>query len=388
MRKQRSSWLALGLAGVILAALCLAACGSSSSGTGSASSSSGSVSESDLKRYESELEKLYKGTYTKPVGGPVKPPPGKDVWVVSTGQSIETAQDASKGMEEAGKKLGWKVTVFDGKFESSREITGIEQAIASGAEGIVLLYVDCAPVKSALQQAKAAGVVVVGIESQDCDPSLEYEQKFAGGIGYIAWEHGWGAAQAAWVIAETKGEAKTIVVPETDLAVTRAGAEGWTEQFDKCPTCEIVDSIEFVGTEFGPPLQQKIEQALNKHPEANSFIPAYDAVMTGGGAAAALRASGRLSELKVMGGEGSVPGIELIYNESGSDACVGIPTAWNGYEAMMVLARAFAGQDPNKGNSGIGWQVCNREHNLPPKGEGYQPPIDYVAAYEELWGLK
>jgi hypothetical protein len=25
------------------------------------------------------------------------------------------------------------------------------------------------------------------------------------------------------------------------------------------------------------------------------------------------------------------------------------------------------------------WQVCERDHNLPPEGEPYQPPVDYVA---------
>ncbi|MGV1048818.1 MAG: sugar ABC transporter substrate-binding protein [Solirubrobacterales bacterium] len=386
MRKLQFRWLGLVLGGVILASLFLLACGGS--GNGGGDSSSGAVSGSDLKRYETELNEVYKGTYTKPSGGPVNPPAGKNVWVISTGQSIETAQNASKAMEEAGEKLGWTVKTFDGKFESSREIAGIEQALASGADGLVLLYVDCAPVKSALQQAKAAGVKVVGIESQDCSPSLEYEQKFANGDGYLDWEHGWGGTQAKWVIAKTKGEAKTIVTVETDLEVTKAGGRGIEEQFKQCSTCEIVDTVNFVGTEFGPPLQQKIEQALNKHPEANSFIAAYDAVLTGGGGAAALRGSGRLNEISIMGGEGSVPGIELIYNEAGNDACAGIPTAWNGYEAIMVLARAFAGQDPSKGDSGIGWQACDKEHNLPPKGESYQAPIDFVSAYEELWGLK
>lgn len=125
-----------------------------------------------------------------------------------------------------------------------------------------------------------------------------------------------------------------------------------------------------------------------QHPEANSFIAAYDAVMTGGGGAAAIRAAGRARDLLVMGGEGSVPRIELIHHHAGVDACSGLPLAWSGYAVAMSMVRIFAGQNPNRGNSGIGSQVCDLEHNLPPEGEPYQPPIDYVAAYEKLWGLK
>jgi ribose transport system substrate-binding protein len=371
---------------VVLAALTLAACGG-----GGDSGSNEKASSGEVAKYDQQLDALYKGTYKAPSGGPVTPPKGKNVWVISTGQTIETAVNAAKAMEEAGQTLGWDVTVFDGKFDSSRQISGIEQALADKADGIVLLYVDCAPVKAGIQQAKAAGVAVVGIESKDCEPALEtHVVRYAGHQDFATWvAHGFGGTQAKWVIAKTKGEAKTIVTVETDLYTTAVTYDpGITDEFAKCKTCEIVDTIKFVGSEFGPPLQQKIEQSLNQHPEANSFIAAYDAVLTGGGGAAALRATGRTDSIESMGGEGSKPGIELIYNHAGMDACSGIPTAWEGYGAMMDLSRSFAGQDPEKGDSGIGSQACDADHNLPPKGESYQAPIDFVAEYHKLWGVK
>ncbi|HEX5714431.1 MAG TPA: substrate-binding domain-containing protein [Solirubrobacterales bacterium] len=385
MRTEVRRALALG-ALMVLAALALAACGGDSDGGTTQQASSG-----DVAKYERQLDALYKGTYEEPSGGPVTPPPDKKVWVISTGQTIETAVNAAQAMEEAGQTLGWEVTTFDGKFDSARQIAGIEQALADGADGIVLLYVDCAPVKAGLQQARAAGVAVVGIESKDCEPALEdHVVRYAGDEDFVTWvSHGFGGSQARWVIAKTGGEARTIVTVQTDLYTTAVTYDpGITDEFASCGGCEIVDTIEFVGDEFGPPLQQKIEQSLNQHPEANSFIAAYDAVLTGGGGAAALRASGRLDEIESMGGEGSKPGIELIYNQAGMDACVGIPTAWEGYGAIMGLARVFAGQDPDRGNSGIGTQACDSDRNLPPKGESYRAPIDFVAAYERLWGVR
>lgn len=377
--------IAATLALATLAAALFAACGSSEDeGTG------GQASGADVARYQRELSALYDGTYQEPSGGPVKPPGGKNVWVISTGQSIEAAINAAAAMEEAGETLGWEVNVFDGRFDSNRQISGIEQALTDGADGIVLIYVDCPPIRSALQQARAAGVVVVGIQSLECEPALEdHVIRYADDRDFVTYlSHGFGGTQAKWVIAKTKGEAKTIVTAQTDLYSTRVTYDpGITEEFARCETCEIVDTVEFVGSEFGPPLQQKIEQSLNQHPEANSFIAAYDAVMTGGGGAAALRASGRLDEIEVMGGEGSKPGIELIYDRAGMDACTGTPTGWEGYEAMMSLARIFAGEDPEQGDSGIGEQVCDVDHNLPPRGEGYRAPVDYVAAYRDLWGI-
>jgi len=371
---------------IVLAATLLAACGSDGE-EGTDAKASGA----DVAKYQRNLDALYKGTYQRPSGGPVTPPTGKNIWVISTGQSIEAAINASAAMEEAGATLGWDVSVFDGRFDSNRQISGIEQALTDGADGIVLIYVDCPPIKSALQQAKAAGVAIVGIQSQECEPALEnHVIRYGDHRDFVEYlSHGFGGTQAKWVIAKTKGEAKTIVTAQTDLYSTRVTYDpGITEEFAKCDTCEIVDTVEFVGSEFGPPLQQKIEQSLNQHPEANSFIAAYDAVMTGGGGAAALRASGRLDQIEVMGGEGSKQGIELIHDRAGMEACTGTPTGWEGYEAMTSLARIFAGQDPELGDSGIGEQVCDLDHNLPPKGEGYRAPIDYVAAYHELWGVR
>jgi ribose transport system substrate-binding protein len=378
----------LGLVAVAaVATTALAACG----GGGGDRDANARASDSDVARYERELAALYRGTYEAPSGGPVTPPRGKNVWVISTGQTIEAAVNASAGMEEAGRALGWEVTVFDGRFDSSRQLAGVEQALADGADGIVLIYIDCPPIKAALQQAKAAGVAVVGIQSLECEPALEsHVVRYAEHRDFATYlSHGFGGTQAKWVIARTKGEARTIVTAQTDLYSTRVTYDpGVTDEFARCETCEIVDTVEFVGTEFGPPLQQKIEQSLNQHPEANSFIAAYDAVMTGGGGAAALRASGRLDELEVMGGEGSRPGIELIHDGAGMEACTGTPTGWEGYAAMMSLARVFAGQDPERGDSGIGEQVCDLDHNLPPRGEAYRAPVDYVAAYRELWGVE
>jgi ribose transport system substrate-binding protein len=385
-RTKRIKFLILAIGTAALAMVSISACGSSSSSGGGGETA---ASKSDVSKYEKELAAVYKGDFEPPEGKPVKTEPGKNIWLVTTGQNIETSQNISAAIKEASSKLDWNVTVFDGKFESSRQISGIEQAIAAKADGIILFAIDCAPVKSGLEQAKKAGIPVVTIEGKACNPTLaSYELTFAHHQNFQEWiENGFAGYQAKWVVAKTKGQAKTIVTVETDLFVTRIALPGIERVFKSCSTCEIVDVVNFVGTEFGPPLQQKIEQALNQYPEANSFIAAYDAVMTGGGGAAALRASGRLGEIASMGGEGSAPGIEIMYNHAGIDACSGINFGWEGYAALMGMSRIFAGQDPNEENTGIGSQVCDLEHNTPPKGEPYQAPINYLPYYEEMWGL-
>lgn len=376
---------------LVVASFAITACGGDDDDDGGGGNAGGSeASEADLERYQETLDKWYKGTHRLPSGDISKDAPsGKNVWVISVGQSIETSQENAKGIQAAGDSLGWDITIFDGKFDSNREGTGIEQAIADGAEGIIMMYIDCAPVKSALQQAKEAGIKLVGVESADCKPPLIDHVVTYGDQTYEQWiQDTWGGAQSAWVIGKTKGQAKVIVVEETDLSSTILTARGERKELEKCPTCEVVDTVEFVGTEFGPPLQQKIEQSLNSHPDANGMVVAYDAVLTGGGGAAAIRASGRNDEIFVMGGEGSTPGIKLIHENAGMDACVGLNTGMEGYAAVDALVRMFIGDDPNDVDTGIGIQVCDAENNLPAKGQLYQPPIDYAAGFRKLWGVE
>lgn len=382
MKRIRTKWVVM-LVAASVAVLGIGACGDSdSSDSGTTTAASGTT-----EAYQQKLDELYKGTYTEPTGGPVTPPANKNVWVISTGQAVETSVNAVNAMKEATSKLGWKLNVVDGKFDSSLQLTGINQAVAAKADAIILLYIDCAPVKVGLQKAKSADIPVVGIESSDCTgtPLINHVVKYAADMEFKPWIIGWGAAQADWVIGVTEGKANTILSIETDLSTTRLAGEGSKQAFAKCPTCKV-EVLEFVGTDFGPKLQQKIEQSLIKNPDANSFIAAYDAVLTSGGAQA-LVSSGRVDELDIMGGEGSVPGIELIYDDKGMDACIGLPTAQEGFAGIDSAVRLIAGEDPSNTNSGIGWQACDKDNNLPPKGESYQPPVDYKATYYGFWGV-
>jgi ribose transport system substrate-binding protein len=377
------------VAALIATAALLAACGSSSSSNTSSSSSSSSSSSGSMSKYQARLDALYKGTYTAPPGPKVKAPSGKKVWFVSFGQGIDTSVNAYNAVKAAGAKLGWNIQLYDAKFDPNRMLQGVQQAIAAKADGIITAYIDCPTVKNGLQQAKNAGIPSVGIEAKDCSPSLfSHVVTYAQNMPFRQWIQGWGAAQAAWVIAKTNGQAKTILNTETDTETTRLQTAGIKSEFAKCTLCQILGDAQFTGADLGPKLQAKIQQQFIKHPDANSFIPSYDAPMTQYGGAQALKATGRLSQLKVAGGEGSKAGIDQIRSGNGMQSCSGLPTAEEGYGAVDSLIRLMLKRDPNESNSGIGWQVCDKTHNLPPAGKGFQPPLDYASAFYKLWGVQ
>lgn len=72
------------------------------------------------------------------------------------------------------------------------------------------------------------------------------------------------------MIAKTNGKAKVVIDTETDQWTTVLSSKGIRREIAKCSGCSVVGDATFVGTDLGPALQQKIQQALVQHPEANA----------------------------------------------------------------------------------------------------------------------
>lgn len=362
----------------------LAACAGSSDNA----ASSGSAGSADQSKYQATLNDWYKGTYKEPAGPAVKAPSGKNVWLIEASLGSDYATRGVAAAQQAAGKAGWNVHVFDAKYDPTQMLTGIQQAVVAKADGIILVAVDCPTVKNAIVQAKAANIPVVGIETRECSPPLlSHVVTYSKRESFADMTLDWGGAQAAWVIAKTQGKAKVVMDTETDQWTTQLSSQGIRREIAKCPGCSVAGDATFVGTDLGPALQQKIQQVLVQHPDATAFIPAYDVVMTQSGGAQALQAAGRLRSLAVGGGEGTAAAIEQIRNGTGEQACAGQSTEWEIYSAFDAMIRIFLKQDPNAVDTGNGVQVCDKEHNMPPAGQPYTPPVDFRAAFLKMWGL-
>lgn len=344
--------------------------------------------DADTARYQKTLEGWYDGTYKEPKGPAVESPASRDIWFVSVGLGVEYAVRSADAAKAAANDLGWNVHVYDAKFDPNQMLTGIQQAVVAKADGIIVSAIDCATVKNGAQQAADAGIPIVSIEGVDCDPGLySHVVGYTGGSSFQDATKAFGKAQADWLIARTDGQAKVVLNTGEDTETTRLAGKGQREALEDCPTCEILDDVTWTTADLGPKLQEKIQQAMVKHPDANAFLPSYDAIMTQSGGAQALTASGRLAQLSVGGGEGTIAGIEQIRNGKGMQMCAGQSVEWETYAAYDALIRLFLDRDPSEVDTGNGIQVCDKDHNLPSKGEPYAPPVDFVASYHQMWGL-
>jgi ribose transport system substrate-binding protein len=391
-------WLAIVAASLLGLAGCRKSGGGRKDVVGAANASPGAASAAApgdaeiLAHAKRQIELSYQGTDREPPSSAPKPQPGKNVWIISPGQIGESASIPTNAVKEAGELLGWKMTIFDGKLDPSSFPTGIRQAIAAKADGVILHAIDCSLVKQALVEARAANVKILAYYALDCDdPSIKGQPLFHGSVNfgeqfgdYATLTRSWGAAKADWVIVKTRARAKVISFKQDELLVVKYIREGFEQELAKCKTCEIVKTVDFTLSDLGPKLQQKAQGALLQHPEANAIHVPYDSAVLLG-VSAALVESGRNDSIEVIGGEGFPSNVQLIRDNKGQDAANAFPAAWTGYAAVDSLNSLFHGQRPQY--SGLGWKLIDREHNLPPPGKGYEPQRDFRAAYKKAWGV-
>ena len=387
-------WLATAAAGALLVSA--AACGSSEA-AGESSSEPGSGA-TDLAK--ERLELAYAGVYGEPQADTPQPEAGKKVWVIAYDLSLTFAQEFVSGAEAAGETLGWEVKVFNSKADPNEALSGIRSAIAARADGIAIEAFDCDQIKSGVEEAIAAGIEIVGDLNQDCSPSLfgaltpYFPGVYPNNDGkFVGAAEAWARPAAAWAAVKTDGVGKIIVVAQTDYVITQSHTRGYVEELaDVCPDCEIVDTVEFVGSEI-PNLQQKIQQSLLQHPEATVVANTVADFVSDLGIIPAIQASGRSDEILSTGGEGQAANLDIIRQDSGGQHTATCHSeVWGAYSAFDQLIRLFAGAEPSE-SSGQLIVLVDKDHNMPSEGESCTPmlngvPVDFAGMYEKIWAAQ
>ncbi|MCW2829634.1 MAG: hypothetical protein JWP31_326 [Aeromicrobium sp.] len=378
-------------AALAVAVLAVAGCAAQSDGSDPTSASS--LSTTALGKVDSAVDAAYEGTYGEPPTAPSTPPTGQNVWVISCGQVVIGCSTPSDAAVEAGKAIGWDVTLYDGKLGADNAYaTGVRQAVAAGADAIIISSIDCASIKQPLQEAKDAGVQVVTLLSYDCDDARlgGSEPLYSANVMPNSTERtvsdysiAQGKMKAQWAISQTRGKTVALSLYETDNLLGADIAKGFDDEIKACGSCRLV-SLKFTLADIASgALPTKVSQALLKDPEINAVMTPYDSLLVLGIAQAIVR-SGRSDEIASVGGEGYLPNLELIKNDGGQDAAVYESTAWFGWAAVDSLVRLLNGDDQEP--AGIGSQLVDAAHLPPLDDNGIVASVDFRSAYLKAWG--
>ncbi|HXR54926.1 MAG TPA: substrate-binding domain-containing protein [Acidimicrobiales bacterium] len=339
-----------------------------------------------------ELAKLYAGTSTAVNTTPRPAAKNKSIVIISSGQASISSSIPVDAAQAAAEKIGWNVTILDGKLMPSTYGGLISQAIALNPAGIILDAVDCNQARGPLQQAKAHHIAVVPLYAYDCNDPTEnagpplfsavenFNNLPAKELGYFAESYGRG--QADYIIAATHNKARVLVLNDEEFTVLKYTAAGFDDQIAHSGGSQVVATLNFLSADLGPKLQQEVQAELLQHPDINWIKSPYTyATILGVTPALTAYPKGKFS---VMGGEGFQPELQDI-QQGTVTAAMAISSTWTGWAAVDTMNSVLTHKPVYE--SGIGWQLINSTHNLPANAQ-YSPPQNFEAAYLKAWGIK
>jgi len=327
--------------------------------------------------------------------GTMRPPPddgppaaeGAEIYVVSCGQLLESCAVLVDAVLEGAEVAGWDATLVDSALDFSAAGGAVRQAMAAGADGAIVVGVDCQHFSGALDEAAAADFPVVVLNAFDCDVTSEGAEpaRFAAQVDFtegdedpVANARRFAAAKADWAIVETDADLQVINLVQDDLLAISLLGEGFEAGVATCATCSVVESVHFSTSDLlDGTFPQKVAQAIVDHPEANAVNFPYAATISLG--IAGLADAGR-DDLLVIGAEGFPSQYQLL-DDGTIDMVMAFDVAWTGWAAVDTLNRVLAGVETV--DEGVGYQLVTGEDMA--GSLEYEGPYDYRAVYEEVW---
>ena len=298
---------------------------------------------------------------------------GKNLFIISCYQLLDSCKIPSEAAQAAGKSMGWKTTIVDGGLDAGKESDGIKQAISAHADAIILAGVDCAPVQASMQQARQAGIKVVGLYSFDCDdksianagaPLFDYIQR-VGELGSADAAISYGNIKAAYAIAKLQGKVVAIDTTSPNHTVLQYVSKGFRQEMARCKTCKIATTVSFTDEDvLSGKLKDTLVTTLQSYPKTNTIQVAIDPVFQ----IAVSPALANKPNIITLGGEGVPANMDLI--RSGKETmAMAVPHEWAGYLGVDAVNRLLAGEKPAQiPNEGFGYQIIDKDHNIPPTG--------------------
>lgn len=375
--------LGLSLLCVLLAGI-LAACGSTEAGQRGQAAADVELSVDLQTKYNA----IFSDDFAPPPTDVPAAVPGRSVWLISCGRNFPVCTRVDDQFEEAGRDIiGWDLNIFDSAGDAQKAISGIRQAISARADAIATIATDCAGIRNALLEARAAGIPVFNYHGTDCpgDPLFAGTPAFAGIPDIVEHSRASGKSAATLLAALL---AKRGVSGGEILEVKSLGQEhhdAYWDSFEKqlrvdCPDCALVP-VEFTNSQVPNPAAQVWKSAMIARPEAVGLAYNSDTYLSLG-LASAIKASSN-TELVVCCGSGEDPGALRDGVVTGANF---VPYEYHAWGLIDIINQFFAGVDPRDfPDQGGGLLFTDAEHELPLDGAGFDVPVDYRTLRAEAW---
>jgi ribose transport system substrate-binding protein len=319
-----------------------------------------------------------------PTTGP-KAVPGKTVVYVSTDQRNGGARGAGEGVKEAAAKIGWTFKLIDGQGSVSGRSSGLNQAIASKPDVIVLGGIDATEQAAVIEEAGKQGIVLIGWHSYAKSGPHDKLPIFTN-ITTDPLEVARSAA--SFPCAETGGKAGAIIFTDSTYEIAIAKSNAMAAVIKACgdsKVLEIVDTPLADASNRMPPLTTALLQKYGKAwTHALSINDLTFDFMAPALAAAGIKGDGQ--PLAISAGDGSEVAFQRIRQGEYQAGTVAEPLRLQGWQIVDEANRALSKDKPSGFVAPAHLFVpSNIKFDGGPKNT-YDPDNNYAAAYAKIWG--
>lgn len=376
-------------AALLVAALLAAACSDSETpDTGAAATRSAAPAVTDAAAGVAEADAIVSQFRNPPAWqGPDTPVDidklaGKKVTYISVSNSIPVLKYWSDAVTRLLRDHGRvQLNVVDAKGSVDEANKGFDQAIAQKADAIVFLALPPSLFAAQIGRAKAAGIKVISAQTgvpgkldagQDAEVSFDYVK-----VGQII---------GAWMVADSRGEGKGLVITSDDVPASQPQAQGTIGEVTRlCPGCDLTTrdvQIPQWQTSIAPLFQTTI----NSDPTRTYLLPLYDGQSLPG--LGAIRTAGAGAKVKV-GAFNATPGIveQLKDPASGLKLEVGGHNEWWAYACADQIFRVLAGASPVE-NYHVGLRIFDSTNADLIRGSdefSWYGGTEYRTRFPQLW---
>lgn len=317
-------------------------------------------------------------------GGPisVKAQAGKTLWIVSADLSIPFHQNIANAFCDAAQTAGLKCQRFDGHGSTSTQAQGIQQAIAARAAGIALISIDVKFVKTAVSDANAAHIPVIGILNTDAHAQPQAGTAGEATIDYVKS----GELMAAYAIANQDGPVHALYFSVPEFYTVTFEINGVKQAFQKyCSSSCTLDNFTSEIATFKTQTQTETQSQLLAHPNTNWILSSFDAQALF--QIPVIKSAGYGSKVRLTSINAVTANLDFIKQGNVQVADIGNSNGWLGWAAVDRLLRALSGQPPAVSEVPI--RLFDQQ-NLQGKDTGNEDQLfgtDFKTHYKALWGV-
>jgi ribose transport system substrate-binding protein len=330
---------------------------------------------------------LAKQTEAVPATGP-KAVKGKSVVIVAPGgSSQEGAYRLSHAAQDAAESMGWKVTYINANTDVGQMNAAIQKAIAIGADGVITLSIDGSVLLSALQQAHAAGIKLVGVAAANSDGETGVYDALVPNVG-LGESDGYLMGQQAY--KATGGHIHSLDMSAQGYGYIDARERGWEKFMKDCQEaggdCKIEQTVKFSAGDIVTKLPQLTASAARSNSDWNVLWSGFDSgisFMEQGIQQAGLTKENAIA----VGFDGNTPNLEQIRKGGFQSSTMGLPTVCLGYAAVDNINRLFAGSPVLDGPATGCKSKLLELSNVPTSGPWWGD-ADPRPSYWKLWGVE